>query len=452
MQTAFQRILNLHREEFTAAIAPAAPGPQPIDASAVQGQREHEALRGVSAFRKSARAAARRQAAQAASAEIEQETARRQRAQADLQIQLDEQWHRLLANDPEVVFATLTEAFEDNEAPAAVAGVRDGEVSVVVLAPDIEMVPERMPRATEAGNLSLAKMTKSTRNSFYLLLVCGHVLVTVRETLAVAPGIESVRVVVVRRTSPDAYGAQGLECLLAAVFSRDALQGIQWQTADAATIVQDASTGLRIRQGAANIIQPLDLSGEPDLAALLQSVDLDDPGDSSGKDQSVHDSDDRAGRKAGLDTDYAYAKTPRGGAFPPGHPVRPGGPAPWQPRPGWGTVRDHVSVANDHGGTDMGCRFIPDDGGGPIPIVVHDSNMPEVGEYARAIMLSRDELSIKVSAASMTEAEEMFGRLNDMEPAQRALMYKEGNDLYEDCGWAWTPDYKLVRAAPGMTQ
>jgi hypothetical protein len=100
----------------------------------------------------------------------------------------------------------------------------------------------------------------------------------------------------------------------------------------------------------------------------------------------------------------------------------------------------------------MGCRFIPDDGGGPIPIVLHDSNMPEVGEYARAIMLSREELRMMVSAASMTEAEEMFGRLNDVEPAQRALMYKEGDDCYEDSGWAWTPDYELVRAAPGMTQ
>jgi hypothetical protein len=77
---------------------------------------------------------------------------------ADLQGELDEQWRRLLANDPEIVFATLTEAFEDNEAPAAMAGVHDSEASIVVLVPDVEVVPERMPKLTEAGNLSLAKL------------------------------------------------------------------------------------------------------------------------------------------------------------------------------------------------------------------------------------------------------------------------------------------------------
>jgi len=109
-----------------------------------------------------------------------------------------------------------------------------------------------------------------------------------------------------------------------------------------------------------------------------------------------------------------------------------------------------VVVANDHGGTDVAFRFVPDEGGEPVPIVLHDSNMPELGEYARATMPSGDELTIRVSAASMTEAEEMFRRLNHMEPAQRALMYKQGDDIYEDCGWAWTPDYKLVKAAPGL--
>jgi hypothetical protein len=132
-------------------------------------------------------------------------------------------------------------------------------------------------------------------------------------------------------------------------------------------------------------------------------------------------------------------------------PVHSEGPALWQPRPGWGTIRDCVAVTNDHGGTDTGCRFIPDDGGEPVPIVFHDSNMPELGEFARAIMLSHDELTIRVSAASMTDAEHTFRRLNEMEPAQRALMYKQGSDIYEECGWAWTPDYKLVRAAPGLT-
>jgi hypothetical protein len=73
-----------------------------------------------------------------------------------------------------------------------------------------------------------------------------------------------------------------------------------------------------------------------------------------------------------------------------------------------------------------------------------------MGEFARGIMPGPDELAIKVSAATMIEAENMFKRINGMEPAHRALMYGQGSDLHEDCGWAWTADYKLVKAAPGL--
>ncbi len=143
-----------------------------------------------------------------------------------------------------------------------------------------------MPKLTDAGNLSLGKLTKSDRNAIYVQLVCGHVLVTAREGLAVAPAIKAVRVAVVRRTSPNAYGVESVDCLLAAVFTRDALQGIQWHSADAATIVQDASAELRFRQvGAAKELRALDLSNEPGLAALLQDVDLEDLGGAAGKDE-----------------------------------------------------------------------------------------------------------------------------------------------------------------------
>jgi hypothetical protein len=124
----------------------------------------------------------------------------------------------------------------------------------------------------EAGNLSLRKLTQTESNDFHNLLMCGYILVTVREALAAAPGLKAVRVAMVRRTPPNAYGVQSVECLLAAAFTRDALQGIQWQTADAAMIVNDASTELRIQQGPAEEIRPLDLSNEPSLAATADRL------------------------------------------------------------------------------------------------------------------------------------------------------------------------------------
>jgi hypothetical protein len=427
LQAAFEGILNLHREDFTPTTAPVAPPPAAVDMVGIRQRHEREALQGLNVFQRSARASARQRAAEAGNREIDAETARIRREHADLQRELDEQWHRLLANDPDVVFATLTEAFEDNEAPAAVAGVHDGEVSVVVMVPDVDAVPERMPRLTEAGNVSLAKLTKSVRNSFYVQLVCGHILVTVREALAVAPAITSVRVAVIRWTSPNAYGMRSIECLLAAVFTRQALHGIQWQSADAATIVQDASAELHIRQGATSELRPLDLSNEPGLAAVLQAVDLEELDGAA-----VNDDSEEADRHVGSPSSAT--------------------PPPWRPRPGWGTVRDYAVVANEHGGTDVSCRFIPDDGSEPIPCVMHDASpVAEMGEYARGIMASPGELTIRVSAASMIDAEQgMFSKINAMEPAKRAAMYTHGSDLYEECGWAWTPDYRLVKAAPGL--
>ncbi len=297
LNAAFQAILNLHREEFTPATAPVAPPPGAVDVAGIRERHEHAALQGTNVLQRSARKVARRQAAEASSREVDAETARMLLEQAALQGDLDEQWHRLLANDPDVVFATLTDAFEDNEAPAAMAGVYDSEASIVVLAPDIEAIPERMPTLTEAGNLSLAKLTKSKRNSFYAQLVCGQVLVTVREALAVAPSLMSVRVAAFRWTPPNAYGNRSIECLLAAVFSRDALQGIQWQSADAVTIVNDASAELRINQGATNELRPLDLSNEPALAALIKSVDLQEPSVSEEHDEFNVVLEDAGGKK-----------------------------------------------------------------------------------------------------------------------------------------------------------
>lgn len=158
--------------------------------------------------------------------------------------------------------------------PAAV-NLEDAEVAVVVLVPDENIVPERMPRITDAGNLSLKKLTKSDRAGFYSILVCGHLLATIRETFAVAPGVDAARVVVLRDLGRDAYGKARADCLMAARFTRVDLEGVQWAAADSARIVNDVSSDLRINQrGQTKALAPLDLSDEPELAALVELVNL----------------------------------------------------------------------------------------------------------------------------------------------------------------------------------
>jgi hypothetical protein len=254
-----------------------APPPQPVDADAVIAQHLKAALAGISIFRRSARAAARTAADLAARAEVDANAAERRREHGAYQEELDMLWGRLANNDPDVVLGTLAEAFEDNEAAAAPVGVSDAEASVVVLVPPTTAIPERRPAITAAGNLSLKKLTKRESADFYKLLVCGYVLATVKEAFAVAPGLTHVRVVALRSPGTDAYGKARIEALVGARFARTALDGVQWSTADAAVVVNDTSTELTARfAGPSKEFAALDLAAEPDLAAVIAAVDLDE--------------------------------------------------------------------------------------------------------------------------------------------------------------------------------
>jgi hypothetical protein len=64
------------------------------------------------------------------------------------------------------------------------------------------------------------------------------VLVTLRETFAVAPGINAARMIVLATGGPDAYGKPRLECIMGGRWTRAALDGVHWHDIDAATILQ----------------------------------------------------------------------------------------------------------------------------------------------------------------------------------------------------------------------
>jgi hypothetical protein len=196
--------------------------------------------------------------------------------QVQLQRELHEWWSQLCGNDPDVVLATLAEAFEDNDAPAAAVAVDGADLSLVVLAPTDDVVPERMPARTQAGNLTLRKLPKADRSAFYTTLVAGQLLVTLREAFAVAPGIAAVRAVVLRNTGVDAYGKPRLECLLASRYLRSAFDGVHWQEADAGTIVEDTASELVFNLRTGKGLQPIDLRQEPEIRELISLVDVEE--------------------------------------------------------------------------------------------------------------------------------------------------------------------------------
>jgi hypothetical protein len=271
----FNEILQLHRQEFAPVERPIAPPPAPLNEQEVRLRHEKAALVGIGMFQRSERAAARQRAAISAQAELAALWQQAQAAAAQWQAYLDDQWSRLLANDPDIVLATLAEAFEDNEAPAAAIGVDGGELSLIVLIPPASAVPERMPATTQAGNLTLRKLPKGERAQLYGLLAAGHVLATVREALAVAPGIQATRVIAVRSEGQDVYGRPLLDCILAGQWTRAAFAGVRWREADAMAIMTSTASELvmNVKRGE---IFPVDLTTEPEIAAVLANIDTTD--------------------------------------------------------------------------------------------------------------------------------------------------------------------------------
>lgn len=107
-------------------------------------------------------------------------------------------WRRLLANEPEDVVVALDAAFEDNASPAFPIDVQGDMVVVVMLVPGPSVFGEQDATITDAGNISLKKLSQRRRHEMYDNLVTGHSVATAREAFAVAPGLQEVLVVSVR--------------------------------------------------------------------------------------------------------------------------------------------------------------------------------------------------------------------------------------------------------------
>jgi hypothetical protein len=115
-------------------------------------------------------------------------------------------------------------------------------------------------------------------------------------------------------------------------------------------------------------------------------------------------------------------------------------------------VRGYQARWTGNGRADISFYFVPDDGSEPQLFELSGTApMAELGEYARGYVQD-GKFDIKVSPDTMSDAERSFQRLNSMDLPSRKKMFAGGNDIYSDAGWAWTPDYCLVKVAPGLDQ
>jgi hypothetical protein len=266
---------NIHRQAFSEATRPQAELRTLPSYAALLAAARRRRTRGLPWWRWSQRSAARQQATADADEELARlhlEAATEQQATQDA---LDQHWQALLRNDPDTVLGTLAAAFEDNEAPVAAVGVEGAEVTLVVLVPGPDVLPDRYPTTTAAGNLSLPRATRTMAAGWYRQLVAGHAVVSAREAFAVCPGLETAGVVVLRDAGVDVYGGPRARPVLATRLSREALARVRWEAATAWDVVEQTGTDTRVAErGRARELQPLDLEQEPDLARVAASVDL----------------------------------------------------------------------------------------------------------------------------------------------------------------------------------
>jgi hypothetical protein len=200
-------------------------------------------------------------------AKAEAERDRQQRA-------ADTWWERLVANDPQVVAERLETALVEHALPATVTAVEDGRASLALaVEPPEKLIGTREPTMTEAGNLSLRRLTKTRRHELYQGAIGSAVLAVAAEAFAIAPGLVAVEVAVV---DPQHLGGPGVllladlprETVLPDGADRPVMSSL-WAVAEEgrATIVAD-------RGGRIGALRPLEPAEVPEVAMLLDVLDV----------------------------------------------------------------------------------------------------------------------------------------------------------------------------------
>jgi len=265
-QEALTALTTIHHQPFAPVGRPQA-SMRTIDEQDVRDRHRAEATQGTSWFARSRRKAARAAAADAAAAEIAAARAQAAAEQQAAQQELDRWWDALVANDEATVLEVLAEALADNSAPAAPVGADGDRALVVMSVPGIDVIPDRLPSVTAAGRPTTKAMTQTVRNAWYLAHITSHLLACVRETLAMAPGIGSVTVAVVRDDDPGPTHDWVL--LVSATLTRSALADVDWARLEpAAALEMMAELEVQLR-GRTKELAPLTPEPGSDLAELL---------------------------------------------------------------------------------------------------------------------------------------------------------------------------------------
>jgi hypothetical protein len=271
-------LVSLHHEEFRPAQRPVLPLPPPVDPGLIEQAMLARHLAGVSPLQRARRRQIKELAVGAARAEAARQNQAHLAGHAQEQARLDGFWNALTGHLPEAVIAQLELAFEDNQSSAACMDVGEDPIryaTVLVMFGPPQMIPDQKPAWTPGGQPTLRKRTKTDRNALYTAALGSTVLATVKESFAVAPSVEEIRVLVISKNpqalTPETY----LSAIYAARFRREPLQRWNWPLVDPVEALLTAPDAMLKRKGATQETTPLDLSSDPDLATLMERLRAD---------------------------------------------------------------------------------------------------------------------------------------------------------------------------------
>ena len=271
IQERVSRLTKAHLVKFTETTRrKAGRGPVPTESQLTTAISSQD-LKGVSLFKRRERKAIKALAAEKALVEKQKLEDLETKYQQQAQKILDEEWQRLYSNDEHTVISAITKAFGDNEAKSAVLEVEGSKASIIVVAPDVSILPDRDWGVTAAGNLSVRKRTASSRDSVYFDMIFSQLLATLNEAFAVAPGIQTIDLVLVRNSADGRLGRVDLQCLGFGTFKRERLKGLSTSLAPYA-ILQSVSSKWEDSLDNNLKFKAVSLAAEPDLADLLSQV------------------------------------------------------------------------------------------------------------------------------------------------------------------------------------
>ncbi|MCC5947828.1 MAG: DUF4236 domain-containing protein [Nitriliruptoraceae bacterium] len=210
-------LLSAHTQPVTRSVAPLLPR-QPLPRRGqVRRALVRDARDGAAWWHLGRWVAAWRQAGSDLDAAVTARHAEVQAQDSAAQAEADRWWRAVLTNDPDALTAHLEQGLAEHAIPATVTAVEGDTVHVVLAVhqPE-ELIGPREPTITEAGNLSLARMTKTRRHELYRAAIGSAVVATAAEVFARGPGVANVDVAVV---APRHIG--GPAVLLLAALPRD---------------------------------------------------------------------------------------------------------------------------------------------------------------------------------------------------------------------------------------